>query len=97
MPFNVLLLPLLGGYIFVSNFNPTRYRMRRHSGRKVIFDSAIAGVFLLTVGVLAAMGINEICPSIRPYWKSFAPFDYSGASALSLGFSWLGYKIGNKI
>lgn len=95
MPFNVLLLPLLGGYIFVTNFNLTRYRMRRQSGRKVLFDSAIAGVGLLSLGVGIAIGVDALFPSIRAYWKAFAPFDYSGASALSLGLSVIGYKAGN--
>lgn len=97
MPFNVLLLPLLGGYIFVSNFNLTRYRMRRQSGRKVLFDSALVGVVLLAVGVLTAMGIDMLIPSVEPYWKAFAPFDYSGASVISLASGFIGYQVGNQI
>lgn len=97
MPFNVLLLPLLGGYIFVSNFNLTRYKMRRQSGRKVLFDSALVGVFLLGIGVLSATGIDYVFPSIKSYWKTFAPFDYSGASAIALAAGFLGYQLGNQI
>lgn len=97
MPFDVLLLPLLGGYIFVSNFNLTRYKMRGQSGRKVLFDSALVGVFLLGFGVLSAMGVDYALPSLKGYWKAFAPFDYSGASVISLAAGFLGYQLGNQI
>lgn len=47
MPFNVLLLPLLGGYLFLTHFNRTRFATKRYSGERLIFHSAIAGVALL--------------------------------------------------
>lgn len=97
MPFNVLLLPLLGGYILISAFHLTRYRMRRQTGRKIIFESAIAGTILLGVSVLIVQGINEAVPSVRRAWKAFAPFAYSGASSLSLLLGCVLPLIGNLI
>ncbi len=97
MPFNVLLLPLLGGYILISVFHLTRYRMRRQSGRKVIFESAIAGTVLLGISVLIVQGISESIPSARRAWKAFAPFAYSGARSLSLLLGCVLPLIGNLI
>ena len=36
MPFDVLLLPLLGGYIFISNWNYTRFEAKRYSGQRLV-------------------------------------------------------------
>lgn len=47
MPYNVLLLPLLGGYMFVLNFNPLSYWARNQSSYHVLFASAVAGAFSL--------------------------------------------------
>jgi hypothetical protein len=32
MPFNVLLLPLLGGYFFITRWLPTRFATKRYTG-----------------------------------------------------------------
>jgi len=44
MPFNVLLLPLLGGYLFLTHWNRTRFDTKRYSGERLIFHAAVAGV-----------------------------------------------------
>jgi hypothetical protein len=49
VPFNVLLLPLLGGYLFITHWNRTRFHTKRYSGERLIFHSAIAGVVFLEV------------------------------------------------
>lgn len=84
MPFNSLLLPLLGGYLFVSIFHPTRYRIRRQSGRKVLFESAVAGCLLLGIASLFTLSLEGRFPSIEQAWTTFAPFPFSGAASLSL-------------
>ncbi|MGI8617514.1 MAG: hypothetical protein ACR2L6_00290 [Gemmatimonadaceae bacterium] len=52
MPFNVLLLPLLGGYVFITKWNKTRFDAKRYSGERLIFHAAIAGVAFLIVAYL---------------------------------------------
>lgn len=47
MPFNQLLLPLLGGYVFINHTYLTCYWASRHSKEHVLFLSAVTGVFLL--------------------------------------------------
>ncbi len=61
MPFDQLILPLLGGYFFVTRFNGTAYRCASYSGHKLIFSSAFAGVFfgLLAFGVIQWMGLPD--------------------------------------
>ena len=83
MPFNVLLLPLLGGYLFVSRLDRLRYRVSRHSGQRLLLDASIAGVAL----AVAAWGLTLLTawaePDIERAWKLLAPFDYSGTAFLA--------------
>ena len=44
MPFNVLLLPLLGGYVFITYWNYTRFSARRYAGERLLINAALAGV-----------------------------------------------------
>ena len=57
MPFNLLLLPLLGGYIFISHWHVTRFDATRYTGERLLFHSATAGVVFLLVAFLASRGI----------------------------------------
>lgn len=87
MPFNVLLLPLLGGYVFISYWNRTRFSARRYSGERLLLHAALAGVFWLVVSYIAVCLIAERWPALPDYWRSVMPFEHSGTSlgALLLG------------
>lgn len=52
MPFNVLVLPLIGGYIVASTWHRTSYKMSRHSGQWLLFTAAWYGLWLLLAAVL---------------------------------------------
>lgn len=52
MPFDQLLLPLLGGYFFVSRFHGTAYKISGHSGYKLILASSFVGVFLIIIATI---------------------------------------------
>ncbi|CAN5282765.1 hypothetical protein BH24GEM2_BH24GEM2_08000 [soil metagenome] len=83
MPFNVLLLPLLGGYVFVTHWNRTRFSTRRYSGERLIFHSAIAGVVFLVIAFLIVRGIHSAQPVLARQWRSYVPFPYTGTSSLA--------------
>jgi len=63
VPFNVLLLPLLGGYVFITYWNHTRFSARRYSGERLLIHAALAGVFLLVVSY-AAMALAGFLVSL---------------------------------
>jgi hypothetical protein len=51
--FGLPLLPLIGGYIFLANFNLTKHRTYHYSGYKLLFYSAAVGLigdFVVSVG-----------------------------------------------
>lgn len=83
MPFNVLLLPLLGGYVFVSNWSITRYTTKRYSGQRLIFHAAIAGVFFLTIAFTTTHLLTAVYPDLHDRWRDLVPFEYSGTSFLA--------------
>lgn len=47
----LLLLPLVGGFIFSSSFNPTRYLASREEGHRLYFRAAFFGLGLFVVVV----------------------------------------------
>lgn len=76
MPFNQLLLPLLGGYIFVNHTYITCYWASRHSKEHLVFLSAVMGSILLIAARLLTylacktplgMGLAEHLHRVAPY------------------------------
>jgi hypothetical protein len=87
MPFNVLLLPLLGGYVFITYWNHTRFSARRYSGERLVIHAALAGVFLLVLSYALVLLIAHTWPRLAAIWHGWVPFEHSGTSlgALLLG------------
>lgn len=87
MPFNVLLLPLLGGYIFVSKWHVTRYRAIRLSGHRLIFWCALCGLVLLAFSLVIVYGISLKWPAVEQFMQAMFQFPYFGTSlgALIIG------------
>src|SRR4051812_3454960 len=87
MPFNVLLLPLLGGYVFITYWNLTRFSARRYSGERLLLNAALAGIFWLVVSYIVVRLIASKWPSAPTTWSDLVPFEHSGTSlgALLLG------------
>lgn len=83
MPFNVLLLPLLGGYVFISGWNRTRFDARRYSGERLLFHAAIAGVVFLLVAFVATRIMVVLGPGAYAWWRAIVPFEYTGTSFLA--------------
>lgn len=74
MPFNVLLLPLLGGFVLVTRWNHTRFFTNRFSGERLLFFAAIAGVFLLILSFLLLRMAAWMWPELEAAWRRQVPF-----------------------
>ena len=86
MPYNLLLLPLIGGFLFLHIAHYFRFGAQRLDGYRLLFQSAIAGIVL---SAAARLLIILITPTLLAHvfgntWLLFSPFDYSGTSALAL-------------
>jgi hypothetical protein len=86
MPYNLLLLPLLGGFLFFFTAHLFRFGAQRLEGYKLLFQSAIAGVvlsFFARLIVLAAAA-TPAGGWLESRWFAFSPFAFSATSALSM-------------
>jgi len=85
-PFNLLLLPLLGGFAFVSKWYPTRYYTLRSDGYRLIFTAAIAGATFLLVASIITHFTPYIFfgPEAYRWWHQVAKPDDSGKAALAM-------------
>ena len=57
MPYNLLLLPLLGGFLFFHLTHFFRFAAQRLDGYRLLFQSAIAGTFLSILARLIVLAI----------------------------------------
>lgn len=85
MPFNLLLFPLVGGYYICIRFRYFRYIQQRLDRQKLLFNSVIAGVFLLIFTFIARLAFESIFPGasdrIYPYFPVKIP--YFGTTAVT--------------
>jgi hypothetical protein len=86
MPYNLLLLPLIGGFLFVHLSHYFRFAAQRMDGYRLLFQAAIAGVLLSIFGRLAdvLIGLTPLGPPLQKIWYVFSPFPFSATSAISL-------------
>jgi len=87
MPFNLLLLPLLSGYLFTHLTYCTRFRAYGLSSYRLILNSALYGLGFVVVSHFVTRVILKIDGLEEPItlWKEFAPFPYAGSAVGSLG------------
>lgn len=83
MPWNALLLPLLGGFIFISHWWRSRYFVLRFDGHRLIFYSAAAGAFFLTLSTLLTTAFANWFPELVEWWQPLRPFPHLAKTFLA--------------
>ncbi|MBV9082784.1 MAG: hypothetical protein JOZ62_08925 [Acidobacteriaceae bacterium] len=86
MPYNLLLLPLLGGFLFLHLTYYFRFVAQRLDGYRLLLYSAIAGTLLGILGriVVMAFADTKLANWAAQWWIPFAPFQFSETSAWAL-------------
>lgn len=90
MPANLLVLPLLAGYLFVHFSTRFRYRAQSLDGYRLLIESAIAGAALLFLSRLIVLFIHGWVSPLRHLWQEFAgdvPYLGTAAGSLVLGLA----------
>lgn len=78
---DLLLLPLLGGYIFLITFYITRFYHQRIERQRLIFNSTIFGVILsILILWLDKYVFTPFIPAYDDFLKLLNPLKYSGLS-----------------
>jgi len=95
MPYNLLLLPLMGGYLFLRYWNPTRYHALRAEKERLLLMAALPGLasIVLAFAIVKILEEKFSCsawpntPCFPAWWRVNVPFPYLGTSllAFSLG------------
>lgn len=99
MPWNLLLLPLAGGYVFNAKFNRLRYFSMRVDGYRILFNSAVTGAVLLCIASLVVVLVQHTTFGewLEGWRLVFAPFDYSGRAFLAFLLGSTGWWLLNLI
>jgi hypothetical protein len=99
-PLNLLLLPLLGGFVFVSKWYVTRYYTLRSDGYRLVFAASIAGAAFLFLAcvVIAIVSALPIYPRIGILWHAVIEPAHSGKAVLAflmgMALWWPANKLG---
>ena len=85
MGFGLLFVPLMGGYLFLTWSNSTRFLVRRQSGHHLLFRSASVGLVLLAVAQVLEVVAGDLAtwPHVVDAWQRAAPFPYVGTTAVA--------------
>lgn len=84
MGLGLLLVPAIGGYLFLTHCNYTRYRAARSTGYHVFFASAAWGVVLFAISHLIVLSLEDRFPLTVSFWETLFPADYADTAALSV-------------
>jgi hypothetical protein len=105
MPFNLLLLPLLGGFFFFSRWDQSAFFAKRQDKERLLLYSSLWGVLFLAISFALSVLIplSETLSDLRWWWAFHTPpIQYSGISSFALGLglvltgalNWFGRRTG---
>jgi hypothetical protein len=89
MPFNLLILPFLGGYIFVRFWNYTRIHMLRDDKDRIIIRASLAGLVSLCIAFALSIAARHLFPCgsysicVSEVWRDNVPFEYSDVAIIA--------------
>jgi len=78
---NVLLIPLLGGFLFVVLSKLFRHHILNHGGQYLFLLSASIGFFFLVLSFFITKLIASCFPEFAEWWTDIVPFLYSGTTS----------------
>lgn len=100
MPFNLLLLPLLGGFLFFSHWNRTAFFAKRQEKERLLLYSSLWGVVFLAISFSLSILISysHSLSSVRTWWAFNTPhIEYSGISSFAFFLGATSQWVFNKV
>jgi hypothetical protein len=98
MPYNVLLLPLLGGFIFITFWDRTRWHAFRAEKERLLLYAALAGFACLAAAILIRSLFRYfITEPVCPWWNRNVGFPHSGVATLALLLGTFGWYPLNRV
>lgn len=84
MPYNLLLLPLLGGFLFIHITHYFRFAAQRLDGYRLLIQAAIAGTCLAALARLIELIFGFAGVNVDYVWSLFLQRPFVGTSAFAL-------------
>lgn len=100
MPFNLLLLPLLGGFIFFSHWNRTAFFAKRQDRERLLLYSSLWGIVFLGLSFLLSIFVPYVwlLAAIKRWWSyNTPPIQFSGISSCALLVGVAGQLVLNRL
>lgn len=92
MPFNLLLLPLIGGFVLLTHWNYTKYFAERLDKERLLFYASLAGLILISLSFGSSILIASYptwpgffyLMRLRDWWAwNTPPLEFSGVSVFA--------------
>ena len=83
MGFGLFFVPLIGGYLFLTRCNYTRFLLERQTGYRLLFNSASVGILLVMSAWLVTEAVDCLVPSVGVIGAKLVPIPYAGTAALA--------------
>ncbi len=82
MPWNLLILPLLGGFLFLRTSNYHTIKFQRFENYRLIFEAAVYGFGLAAMARVFVWALHwcEIFPMLESFLRELAPFSFIGTA-----------------
>jgi hypothetical protein len=98
MPWNLLISPLAGGYLILSRLNYFRFKQQRLDRQRLIFDSILIAIALISVTFLLKTILFILFDGLQNFCYDHLPIrmQYFGTSITSFFLAVLIVLIGNK-
>lgn len=86
MPNNLLILPLVAGFIFIRICYYTKYRAQSLEGYRLLLESGLIGLILLGASRLFVVWVKALPfgPTLQALWFQYAPMPYAGTAVGSV-------------
>jgi hypothetical protein len=98
MPWNLLIIPLVSGYFFITRSYLFKYKYRLLDRQKLLFESVIAAaIFLIVSYGLAVILATVISDDYVKQYYSYRPFPYAGTAVISFLLSLFASYVPNLI
>jgi hypothetical protein len=91
MPFNQLLLPLLGGFLFISHWRRTKYHVLRIDGPRLLFYASCAGVLFLLLSIVIDMALRRVSAPLVTQWYALVGIEHTGKPFVAFLLGALGW------
>ena len=97
MPWNLLILPLVGGYYLISRYNGYKFIQQRLDRQRLIFDSILFGILILAATIIIRYIFEFIAPDFIQLLYNYLPLKipYIGTTIFSFIFPVVFTEIGN--